>query len=244
MIHERIYKRLLDVAQGHTVTDVVVGLGYTAVEVDGEALGISYTFAKELNPVSCTVFKKAGSLREVDAIELVEGLLSYSLLDSSLSLALANALLNRPTDGGDFLGELRGTDKVVMVGYFGPLIPVIEEKCDRLIICERDSRKGVLPDYAAYTELRNADVVVLSATTLINKTVDTLLMHSESARVVALVGPSCLMDKAVFENTPVTHLCGVTIGSIDRAKEIISQGGGTVALKECTRKECVVLEGR
>ncbi len=240
-IHEAIFDAAYKQSTSLTVTDVRMGLGYTAVELEHKLLGLSYSFIKEITPASCSVLKEAGSLIGEKASVLLNGIFSYNLTAASLAIAAANAILNRHTQNTDILNLIEKNDKVVMIGYFGPLIPIIKQNTDNLIICERDAKKNVMPDYAAYFELPDADVVLISATTLINKTIDGLLSRIKKSRINAIIGPSCTMEKAVFKNTCITHLCGTTVSDIEQAKVIISEGGGTVNLKQVTRKECLCL---
>ena len=240
-IHKAIFNAAYKQAGSLRVTDIRIGLGYTAVEVDHKLLGLSYSFIKEITPASCNVLVEAGCLIGKKASELLKGIFSYNLTEASLAIATANAILNKQTDNTDILDLIEKNDKVVMIGYFGPLIPLIKQNTDNLTICERDTKKDVMPDYAAYFELPDADVALISATTLINKTIDGLLNRIKKAKIVAIIGPSCTMEKSVFKDTPVTHLCGITVSHIEKAKIIVSEGGGTVSLKQATRKECLCL---
>lgn len=240
-IHEAIFNAAYKQAGSLSVTDVRIGLGYTAVELEHKLLGLSYSFIKEITPASCNVLDKAGSLIGKNASDLLKGIFSYNLTEASLAIATANAVLNKHTHNTDISDLIEKNDKVVMIGYFGPLIPLIKQNTDNLTICERDAKKDVMPDYAAYFELPDADVALISATTLINKTIDGLLNRIKKARIVAIIGPSCTMEKSLFKDTSITHLCGITVSDIEKAKVIISEGGGTVSLKQVTQKECLCL---
>ena len=242
-IHEKIYEAAIEKARNFIISDVRIGLGYTLVELDKTACGLSYSFTKELNSKTCTVLNYAGELVGEKASYLIEKIFSYNLLDSVLAIAAANAILNEQTvsDDYDIVSSVNKESSVVMIGYFGPLVPIIEKKAKRFVVCERDSKRDVFPDFAAYFELKKCDIAVISATTLINKTIDNLLEAAE-AETVAILGPSALMDKEVFKDTNVTHLCGSFVTDIKKAKLIISQGGGTQVLKAATKKGCVICQ--
>ncbi len=240
-IHEKIYEKTVEIAKTLTITDVRIGLGYTIVELESRHWGVSYSFMRELNPATCTALEDAGSLTGKSADHLIKKIFSYNLLDATLAIATANAILNRPEtakEDADVIDLIQPDDTVVMIGYFSPLVPLIEKKAKKLTICERAPRGNSMPDYAAYFELRNCTVALLSATTVINKTVDALLEASR-ARVTALLGPSTIMDKEIFENTGLTHLCGSYVTDGKAAKRIISEGGGTRKLKPATQKGCL-----
>ncbi len=241
-VHELIFERCKNEAEQIKVVDVRIGLGYTLVELENSMCGLSYSFTKELNIKTCTLLESAGELIGKKALCLLERIFSYNLLDASLGLACANAIINSKVSDKDIdiTAQITSKDKVVMVGYFSPLVKQIKDKTERFIICERDSREGTLPDYAAYFEMQDADVVIITATSIINKTIDNLLEHTQKARIVSIMGPSTPMDREIFKNR-ATHLCGSVVSNIKLAKDVVSQGGGTKKLKPAIKKACVVV---
>ncbi len=240
-IHEKIYEKAVSQAKKLTVTDIRIGIGYTIVELDEKIAGIAYSFTKELNIQSCTVLEDAGCMIGKRADYLLEKIFSYNLLDSSLALSCANAILNRDQNSIDYdiIEAVNKETSVAMIGYFSPIVPLIEKKSKSFVICERSLKENSYPDYAAYFELEKCDIAVISATTIINKTIDVLLEKTK-AEVAAILGPSTIMDKEIFQDTNATHLCGSFVTDIEKAKQMISQGGGTKKLKKATKKGCVV----
>ncbi len=243
-IYEKIYEKARSAAVNLSIKDVRIGLGYTIVELDNGNCGVSYSFVKELNAKTCTALEDAGSLIGKNANYLLEKIFSYNLIDSTLALACANAILNKEDNTTDYdvLSLVDGAKSVVMIGYFGPLVPIINKKAKKFVICERNPKdNNAYPDYAEYFELKKCDIAIVSATTLINKTIDNILDITE-AETVAVLGPSCPMDKEIFKDTKATHLCGSLITDAEGAKTIISQGGGTQKLKNVTKKRCVICQ--
>ncbi|WP_035587395.1 Rossmann-like domain-containing protein [Hippea jasoniae] len=241
-IHQKIFEKTIETAKELEVKDVRIGLGYTIVELDNNTAGLSYSFTKELNITSCSVVDEAGSLTGKKASYLIEKIFSYNLLDSSIALAAANAIINSNIESKDIdiVKFIKPTDKVVMIGYFGPLVEAIEAKTEKFVICERSVRGKSLPDYAAYFELQDADIAIITATSIINKTIDALLKLPKKARIVAIMGPSAPMDLEIF--SAATHVCGSKVRDIKLAKQIISEGGGTRKLKPALSKHCVFKE--
>ncbi|RLG59076.1 hypothetical protein DRN86_04820 [Candidatus Geothermarchaeota archaeon] len=84
--------------------------------------------------------------------------------------------------------------------------------------------------------LPKADVVIISGTTVVNKTVDHLLELSKGARDIALVGPTTPLAPDVFSKHGVTILSGIIVTNPVRALDVISRGGGTPSLKEAVEK--------
>lgn len=87
---------------------------------------------------------------------------------------------------------------------------------------------------AAERGLPGCQVVIITALTLINHTIDHLLQLSGDA-AVALVGPSTPMLPLLGERG-VSHLFGMEVVDVDRTLAVVSQGGGTRRLKGATRK--------
>jgi len=241
-VHESIYELTIEKAKNLLIKDVRVGLGYTLVELEGGLCGLAYSFTKELNIQTCTVLNGAGSSIGKRASFLTEKIFSYNLLDSALALACANAILNNGVSERDIdvVGLIKPEDNVVMIGYFSPLINPIKNKTHNFKICERSFKDGTLPDYAAHFELEKADVALITATSIINKTIDSLLERAKNARVIAIIGPSTPMEKRIFEGK-ATHLCGSIVTNVEIAKRVVSEAGGTRKLKPATKKTCIVL---
>jgi len=239
-VHEAIYEIAKEKAQKLEISDIRIGLGYTCVELNNNLCGLSYTFAKELNHKSCNILDIGEKIIGKKAIELLNGIFSYNLLDSALAIACANAILNKPQENYfDFLSLIEKQHNVVMVGYFAPIIGHIKQKAKSLKIIERDSRLDALPDWASFFELKNCDVAIISATTLVNKTIDSILSFS-NAKYNILLGATCTMSKEAFLNTKITHLCGVNIVNKDKVKTLVSLAAGTRLISQYTKKECIL----
>jgi hypothetical protein len=120
-----------------------------------------------------------------------------------------------------------------MVGNIKPFKPVFMSKAKILHILERSPYKeeGVLPDTACEQLVPEADIVVITGSTLANGTLDRLLELAENARIVAIVGPtaSCLPEPLFRRG--VKYIGGIRIRDADMAMQILSEGGGTPQLR-------------
>jgi uncharacterized protein (DUF4213/DUF364 family) len=116
-------------------------------------------------------------------------------------------------------------------------------RAKELRIFERHRRDapGVLPDWAASAALPECQVVLISATTLLNRTVDALLDLVGPAREVAILGPSTPLLSELFAGRGVTLLAGVQVVDPDQVLRIVSEGGGTRQLGKAVRKLTVRL---
>lgn len=241
MLIDEIYKQVLAIAAEHRATDVRVGLGYTAVALEDGRCGLAYTL-HEKEYESCTVIAEAGTLAGRKASELIAWMKQPDETACALGLATANALIDVPPGAAqsDILDLLPvGSDDAVgMIGYFGPLVDPIRKRARILHIFERKPIPdlGVLPDSAAGDVLPQCRVVVLSATTLLNQTVDGLLDCCKAAREIAILGPSTPFLPEPFRKRGVTILSGVQVVDTARVLRVVSEAGGTRNFGRAVRK--------
>ena len=165
-----------DRAHGLIVADVRIGLCYTAVLLDDGSAGVAYTFKEHL-PAGCDVFQGSRPVAGKPASEALAYLTSPDLLQRAVGLATANALINHGREeliAGDILDVLAcGTDdRVGMVGYFPPLMPVLKPKVKELLVFEEllKGSPGVYAEDKASDLLPSCTVAIITATTLLNNT--------------------------------------------------------------------------
>jgi len=247
MLLDDVCDQLLPVAAARSVTDVRVGLGYTGVQLDDGRCGLAYTFRHATGGGCCAV-KKAGTLCGQSAAELAKNAHSQDVIVAALGLATLNALIpSGLASAGDILDLLaiEPTETVGMVGYFGPLVGPLKSKAKTLNIFEKrgDMEPGVLPEDAEERVLPECQVVIVSATTLLNRTIDTILGYCQGAREVAILGPSTPLLPSVFASHGVTILSGMEVTDPSQALRIISEGGGTRQLLDATRKVGLRIKG-
>jgi hypothetical protein len=241
VVIDELHDLLADRAGGSAVLDVRVGLGYTAVRLDTGACGLAYTFRDEAAE-GCCVMEHAGSIAGRQARELAGWAKGLDATMVSVGLATLNALVDPPpaaVEAGIASSlRLEPNDIVGMVGYFGPLVEIVKARVSKLHIFER-RRAGsgrVLPDWTAPVLLPECDVLLISATTIANRTIDSLLGCARRAREVVLLGPSTPLLPELFTNRGVTLLSGVQVADADRLLRIISEGGGTRRFHSAVRK--------
>jgi len=229
MIASRLLEASEETLARLRVERVVIGLAYTGVLLSDGRCGLAAT---PHEGQGCAAYARAGTLGGMPAWKLAKGLVSSDPLASSLGLATVNAALGEEAQPSPDPLEALGVseDEVVgMVGYIGPLVGPLRRRARELLIFERNLARapGLLPDWAAELELPRCDVVVLSGTTFINKTVDRLLSLSRGR--VAVIGPSTPMWPGLLE-CGVDWLFGAKAPDPARALQVIAEGGGTRAL--------------
>lgn len=233
-----IVEELVSIAKSKSLSkpfDVRIGLFYTGVMLEDGRTGVASTprflvTPKENSPLDLT---------EMKTDELLDGLLSPDPLLSAVGLATLNAVMETPHDikEGDMLDYLQITneDIVGMVGYFSPFVERIKNKAKELYVFERVMRiEGVYPDWAIPVILPKCSVIIITGSTILNKTIDFILEYTKNSKKVAIVGPSTPLHKKLLEKAHI--LSGIKVLNGKKLLDIISQGGGTRLMKGITKK--------
>ncbi len=239
----KLLKRLLEaglpLARGKVLQRICIGLGYTAVELSEGLCGLAFTW---FEPGCCELLPRETSFWDRPADLVLKGLLSPHPLERTVALAVLNALGGsrpQPFLSGDLLESLNldREDQVAMIGYFEPLVRKLSGKVKTLWIFEREERvpgfysESDLPRY-----LPEANLVLISATTLLNQTLEDLLSLIKKAREVVLLGPSTPLFPEAFRFTPITLLSGIRVRSPEFVFRQVAQAKGFPSLREGLEK--------
>ena len=229
-------------ATGQLVADVRIGLGYTAVELASGRVGVAFTFRESVRDCCCA-FHRMHPLAGRPASELVALLESADPIEAALALACVNALANevdRRFCDGDILDhlELRPDDNLGMVGHFEPLVAQLKESVRSLTIFDQrtDLDGNIRPAAQALDTLPRCQVALITATTIINHTIDDLLASAGACREVAIIGPSTPILPDAFLGTNVTLLSGIVVQKPKEVLRVVSEGGGMRQFKRYVRK--------
>jgi uncharacterized protein (DUF4213/DUF364 family) len=241
MLADEIVDHGLTLAQQRAAVDVRVGLGYTAVRLEDGRCGLAYTL-HENEYESCCVIPEAGSLAGRKASELIPWMKSPDVTACAVGLATLNAVIATPATAveSDIINLLpvRPEDSVGMIGYFGPLVGPIKNKACAFHVFERkpDPDYGILPESAAPDLLPKCQVVIVTATALLNQTIDGLLDLCRTAREVVILGPSTPFLPEIFRRHGVTMLSGIQVVDPARVLRTVSEGGGARQFGTAVRK--------
>jgi len=237
MIFERLTENALLHAGKRTISDIRIGLRYTAVLLNDGSCGVAYTY-QDGSACGCHVLRDAGHMTGKPVSELIPFLLEPNTLRASVGLAAVNAVMNTANpaySGGNVVEALKITpdDTFGMIGEFKPIRAAVSKMTDRMYIFELNVEKGpdLCPEEAIPDYLPKCNVVVVTATSIINHTIDGVLEHCKNARQVCIVGPSTPLDPAAFAGTPVTLLAGSVARDVPQLLQIVSQAGGTMHMK-------------
>jgi uncharacterized protein (DUF4213/DUF364 family) len=236
-------------AQEKVVADVRIGLCYTAVLLDDGSAGVAYTF-KEALPPGCDVFQGKRPIAGKPASEALSYLSSTDLLERALGIATANALINTKQKSlveGDILAVLdcRQGDRVGMVGYFPPLMPVLKQTVKEVLVFEKilEHKPGVYQEEKAPELLPTCAVAIITATALINTTLQLFLEACRNCREIAIVGATTPLALDIFKPLGVTLLSGILVTDPRSILRQVSEGGGMGSFKEFIRKVNLPVSG-
>ena len=240
MLANEIVDQALTMASDPAATDIRIGLGYTAVLLADGRCGLAYTLHED-EYESCCVIPEAGRLSGRKVSELISWMKLRDAVACAVGLAALNAVLTPPAAvESDILGLLpaHADDSVGMIGYFGPLVGPLKDRVQALHIFERrpNPEYGILPESAARDLLPECQVVIMTATTLLNHTIDDLLDLCNKAREIAILGPSTPFMPEIFSRRGVTMLSGLQVVDPTLALRIVSEGGGTRQFGKAVRK--------
>jgi hypothetical protein len=236
-ILDRLYNHLLPHIKDRRIAELRIGLSYVGVLLDNRAAGIAAVLP-ESSVRSCTVLKEAGTYIGSSAVKTLEYLIAgKSALYRAIGLATANTIYFPKTEVTEnreattYL-NIQANEKVAMVGLFGPLVERIRKTGAMLTIIEKNpQRLELLSQEDKQRALKECDVAIITATTLLNNTFEETIALLGTPRSVVLMGPSTPLVPEIFQDTPVTHLGGAVVADAAEVLQIISEGGGTPALR-------------
>jgi len=211
------------------VLAVRVGAFWTAVRTTAGA-GLASTLRGEAHLTGETPVAWAGSLAGRSPSELLGLLRSPSLLEASVGLATANALLGEAAgriteeNAVEIIARRGRGRRVVMVGRF-PFTPRLDGAVGELVVHDRGSRGGGGGGDELLRDLGSADVVALTATTLLNGTLPEILERVPQDAFLMMLGPSTPMAAPLLE-LGFDVLCGTVVE--DPAAVVRTVGEGAV----------------
>lgn len=184
--------------------------------------------------------KDAGYLTEKGALELCEYAKSWNLKEASLGVAAINSLIEpraEKGDGFDILSENAKGKKVAIVGHF-PRVVQIEEIAEEVWIFEKSPQEGDLPDTAVEYFIPKADIVAITGSAVVNKSIERLLELSNGFTII--IGPTTPMSPVLFDYG-ADLLAGCRVIDRERLMKKVSEGAS--CMKEIKSEiEFIVME--
>jgi hypothetical protein len=236
-----IYDELISaVPEDSVISECQLGLHWFLVRSEG--VGVT------MPPAENNSFKlDAGRISGRKTREIAEWVKSWNFAEAAIGLAAINSALNAPALVEQRFGislwqkpgenafpplvdEAKGK-KVAVIGHFANL-ERLAEVC-QLTILERRPFPGDLPDSACEYVLPEQDVVVMTATTLINKTMPRLLQLSRNAEVI-VCGPSTPLLPSMY-SYGIDLLGGLVVEDADEVWQAVQEGGDLAIFRSGSR---------
>ncbi len=233
-----------------TVERAVVGLFFTGVKLSNGIAGACATPVKTIPeavccPTSAMAMPFPGKLCGRPTFDLAKEALGDHGIRRAVGIAAMNALADtcwrrRPHPETELrLGidafdatEMRPGDKVVVVGAFVPFLRELKRRHQPFLVLERDAatlKPDELPFFRpaneAPTVVPDADVLLITGTTLINDTLEELLRLASPAARVTMVGPTVSLLPDAFLRRGADILGTVRITAPDEFLETLAEGG-------------------
>lgn len=234
-----------------TIERVVFGVFFTGVKLSNGQGGICATPVKVMPDAVCCSsstgrMPRAGTLKGRRALEMVEETIREgdTALKKALAIAILSALsatswVNNPPR--DYVIE-RNTDpldmdfsrdkNVAVIGALGPLLKKLKTQGVPYRVLEMDTSTlkpdemlHFWPPEKAAEALPWADIIVSTGTTLINDSLEDLLMAARPESEFIVVGPSASILPGPLFDRGVTSVGGVLITDADQLLDILGEAG-------------------
>jgi uncharacterized protein (DUF4213/DUF364 family) len=208
------------------IRSVLVGAHWTAV--CSSHCGLATTIIGDKPHDHTTVVRDAGSLHLKNAQELAEYALSENPLEASIGVAAINSLLDVneqnavEVNASEVLMKLGAGKNVVLVGHF-PFIPRLRKVAGKMWVIEQHPADNDYPAQYAAELIPRADIIAITASALINHTLDDLFALCLPEALVMILGPSTPLSPILFDHG-ATIIAGSRV--IDEAAVMHTVGQG------------------
>lgn len=206
-----------------SVTETLCGEFWTAVRT-AQHFGMAMTTPVDTAPRMVRCDYAGMSVKELAAAAK-----SWNLAEAGFGMAAINAYYNTHarlealgayepfdkycTDGVDLRKK-----KIGIIGHLN-MPDSVKEQAEKIWILERNPRPGDYPDSACDWILPQCDVVIMTASTLVNKTLPHLLDLSRDAYTI-LAGPSCPLCPQLLD-FGIDRIAGLVITDVAGMKHKI-----------------------
>ena len=236
MAYTDIYKNLveagLSLARAKRLKRVCVGIHYTMVEIERGGVGLAYTFLQEVK--KCCELRNEITFWKSSADMVVKGYLSGNPIEEVVGLATINAVFNHKKDflkdaiPGDIFSEIKldSKDEILMIGYFEPLFKKLEGKVEKIWVIDKPLEETSLKISDISDKIKLA---IITSSTLVNKTLHSVLENLESVPEILLIGPTTPLNPEVFRFTPITWLCGSIVRDPEHLFRMVCEGKGATS---------------
>lgn len=239
----------LDDLDSILIERAVVGLFFTGVKLSSGHAGSAATPLKDIPeavccPSSAMAMPFPGKMKGRKAASLLDEAQESSGIRRAVGIAVLNALAQAAAERGGVRAELlpdtdafdaaevQPHEKVVVVGAFVPFLRALRALGADYLVLEKDAstlKPAEMPHFRdaalAPEVVPQADVLLVTGTTLINDTLDGLLQLAKPTARIVVVGPTVTMVPDAFFRRRCHILGGVEITDPDAFLDVLAEGG-------------------
>ncbi|WFO75538.1 hypothetical protein J4526_01175 [Desulfurococcaceae archaeon MEX13E-LK6-19] len=242
MLIDLIAQRVIDLINKFDkeikVSDYVVGLKYSYVEINGvygRSLGVAITPIEDIIGLGVRIGNEPGEDNIVDLVS------SLNPIEKTLGVALINALSNyllwRIGFREDFVvyedpifSSITHLveEPIVVIGNMAPLVNELQNRgFTDITVLERNpcTRYNCYPDTMAPRIIPKARTLIITGATLVNDTIDYILDLGSQAKKI-LIGPTANIYPKPLLDKGVNAILSMYPIDIDKVKKTIRLGGG------------------
>lgn len=240
----------LDDLDSILIERAVVGLFFTGVKLSTGHAGSAATPVKEIPeavccPSSAMAMPFPGKMKGRKAAALLDEAQESSGIRRAVGIAVLNALAQAAAERGGCgeaemlpdmdafdAAEIQPHEKVVVVGAFVPFLRALRALGVDHLVLEKDPSTLKAAEMPFFREaalapeiVPQADVLLITGTTLINGTLDDLLALAKPVARIVVVGPTVTMVPDAFFRRGCAILGGVEITDPDAFLDVLAEGG-------------------
>lgn len=246
------------------LSKVVIGLGYTGVEIkvntkERSFMGLAYTLPEVVSHETCSKIKLAGKIADQPFFKVLEWCLLPFSIQKIVGFATLNAVsqyvmsfINYKELEIDLMKylDIKESSRVTFIGLIKPLIRKVNKITESITIVDRNTTLDQFKSCRVLNTIDDlsesaldTDIVFCTGTSLINNTLEQILeLYRNRVQDFILIGPSAgLIPNILFEKG-VTVVGGMKIRDIENTFKVIQEGGGTKFFKEFGEKYNLISE--
>jgi uncharacterized protein (DUF4213/DUF364 family) len=216
----KLVDALLDSVSGAEEKAARVQIGLHWMAVESRNTGMAHAFRGREG----FELADAGAIQGKDVMELAAGLKSWEPLEAGLGLAALSSLIEpegEKLNVFEYIMTCAPGKTVTCIGRF-PFFERLAQSAERAYLLEMNPQPGELPPFAAEEVIPESDLVIITGTSLINKTLERLLELSRN-RIAIVLGPSTPMSDVLFD-FGASVIAGVRVVDPEKLFRSVAQG--------------------
>lgn len=241
------------------ITEVVIGLGYTGVEVAAYCyepfLGVAQTLPNIIDNTNCSKIDFSGTLRERNITQLLGWSIGPPSLKKIIGIATLNAVsqhifeiqnpYNEITEDIMSYLNINHNSSIMFIGFIEPMIKKASKITSFLTIVDDNPYiRQLSKRFSIKKDIRDlkendlsVDVLFCTGSSLINNSLENILaLFKKKASYIVLIGPTVSFIPDILFDSGVDIVGGFKIIDSKNSLKVLQEGGGMKDFKHYGRK--------